>query len=151
MLGLCLKPEIWCKKKERKSSFESYASQYHVLDTVSGATFFQKKYILIKEVCKFKAKAKIICLKFFILILFKLLTWHTMNYFSFYWYLELIWLAKMLKNLMLAKKILGLNWESFWLYGWYVKPYIGHKRNTGIYIGCYYIKSSYISIFMLKI
>ena len=64
--------ETWnlMQKKERKSSFESYALQYHVLDTVSGATFFQKKYILIKEVCNFKAKAKITCLKFFILILF---------------------------------------------------------------------------------
>ena len=36
------------QKKERESSFESYALQYHVLDTVSGATFFQKKNILIK-------------------------------------------------------------------------------------------------------
>ena len=133
MLGLCLKPEIWCKKKERKSSFESYALQHHVLDRVSGATFFQKKYILIKEVCNFKAKAKIICLKFFILILFKLLTWHTMNYFSFYWYLELIWLD-VKESHVGQKNFLGPNWVSFWLYGWYVKPYIGHKRNTDIYI-----------------
>ena len=36
------------QKKEREGSFESYALQYHVLDAVSGATFFQKKYILIK-------------------------------------------------------------------------------------------------------
>ena len=144
--------ETWnlMPKKERKSSFESYALQYHVLDTVSGATFFQKKNILIKEVSNFTAKAKIICLTFFILILSKLLTWHTMNYFSFYWYLELIWLD-VKESHVGQKKFLGPNWVSFWLYGWYVKPYIGHKRNTGIYIGCYYIKSSYISIFMLKI
>ena len=64
--------ETWnlIQKKEIKSSFESYTLQYHVLNRVSGATFFQKNYILIKEVCNFKVKAKITCLKFFILILF---------------------------------------------------------------------------------
>ena len=124
--------ETWnlMPKKERKSSFESYALQYHVLDTVSGATFFQKKYILIKV--QLHGESKNYLSKVFILILFKLLTWHTMNYFSFYWYLELIWLD-VKESHVGQKKFLGPNWVSFWLYGWYVKPYIGHKRNTDIY------------------
>ena len=132
MLGLCLKPEIWCQKRKEKVALKVMHCSITSSTQFLVQPFSKKKYILIKEVCNFKAKAKIICLKFFFLILFKLLTWRTMNYFLFYWYLELIWLAKMLKNLMLAKKFLGLNWVSFWLYGWYVKPYIGHKRNTGI-------------------
>ena len=34
---------------------------------------------------------------------------------------------------MVPKNILGVNWVSFWLYGWYVKPYISHKHSTDIY------------------
>ena len=46
------------QKKERKSSFESYALQYHVLDTVSGATLFQKKKYFDKRSLQLQGESK---------------------------------------------------------------------------------------------
>ena len=52
------------QKREIKGIIENYTLEYHVLESF-WCNLFWKKDILIKQVCNFKAKAKIICLDFF--------------------------------------------------------------------------------------
>ena len=57
------------QKKERKSSFEGYALQYHVLDTVSGATFFPPKIYFDKGSLQLQGEGKNYVSKvFFVLV-----------------------------------------------------------------------------------
>ena len=61
-----IKLETWnlIQEREIKGIIENYTLEYHVLESF-WCNLFWKKDILIKQVCNFRVKAKIICLGFF--------------------------------------------------------------------------------------